>query len=89
MVLPLYLRLFGSRNVDLLPSSHVRLDNWITLNMKGRLAASITALHHTLELIVISGAEDPEKRKEPKDVEEKMMQAVMQLYIIQNERWQS
>lgn len=61
MVAPLHLLLFGSRKVDVVNESVVRLDNWLNFQMNPYHASLITALRPAIESLIISSSESPDE----------------------------
>ncbi len=60
MVAPIHLLLFGSRKVEMVDRTTVRLDNWLNYEMDPYEASLITALRPALENLIVMASESPE-----------------------------
>lgn len=61
MVSPIHLLLFGSKRVDRVDTTTVRLDNWLLFAMDPYQAALVVALRPAIEQMVLDIAADPEE----------------------------
>uniref|UniRef100_A0A915DW30 RNA helicase n=1 Tax=Ditylenchus dipsaci TaxID=166011 RepID=A0A915DW30_9BILA len=79
MISPLQLLLFGSRKVEAVGPSTVRLDEMITLSMDPLIAAQIVALRPCLEALIVRTCLHPELLMTPLEADKDLMDIVTRL----------